>query len=97
MVPHPASSAVLILEFSLKTACQRRAVFRLQSREFVPFGHELSALKLILRIAAVLILEPSPKTARQRRAVFGLQQREFAPVERELSLLKLILRITTTS
>jgi len=39
------------LESSLKTARRRRAVFRLQSREFAPEGRELSALKLILRIA----------------------------------------------
>jgi len=39
------------LESSLKTARLRRAVFRLQSREFAPEGRELSALKLILRIA----------------------------------------------
>jgi len=44
-------SAILILESSLKTARFRRVVFRLQSREFAPFGRELSALKLILRIA----------------------------------------------
>jgi len=39
-------AAILILESSLKTARQRRAVFRLQSREFAPFGRELSALRV---------------------------------------------------
>jgi len=56
-VPFPRDlSAILILESSLKTARQRRAVFRLQSREFAPEGRELSALKLILRIAGDLSL-----------------------------------------
>jgi len=41
-------TAILILE------SKRRAVFRLQSREFAPVGRELSALKLILRIAVTL-------------------------------------------
>jgi len=40
-----AIAAILILEFSLKAARLWRAAFRLQSREFVPEGHELSALK----------------------------------------------------
>jgi len=44
-------AAILILESSLKTARLWQAVFRLQSREFAPDGRELSALKLILRIA----------------------------------------------
>jgi len=48
----PIFPAVLILEFSPKTARQRQAVFGLQSGEFAPDGRELSALKLILRIAA---------------------------------------------
>jgi len=51
-------STILILESSLKTARLWRAVFRLQSREFAPFGRELSALKLILRIA-VRVYAPS--------------------------------------
>jgi len=47
-------AAVLILEFSPKTARLWRAVFGLQSGEFTPDGRELSALKLILRIAEML-------------------------------------------
>jgi len=43
--------AILILEASPKTARFWRAVFGLQSGEFAPEGRELSALKLILRIA----------------------------------------------
>jgi len=53
---HPkkqVEAAILILESSPKTARQRCAVFGLQSGEFAPFGRELSALKLILRIAEV--------------------------------------------
>jgi len=46
-------AAILILESSPKTAHQQRAVFGLQSGEFAPIGRELSALKLILRIAGV--------------------------------------------
>jgi len=34
-------TAILILEFSLKTARLWRAVFRLQSLEFAPFEREL--------------------------------------------------------
>jgi len=47
-------AAILILEASPKTARLWRAVFGLQSGEFAPFGRELSALKLILRIAVML-------------------------------------------
>jgi len=46
-----AMPAILILEASPKTARPRRAVFGLQSGEFASEGRELSALKLILRIA----------------------------------------------
>jgi len=46
--------AILILEASPKTARLWRVVFGLQSGEFAPFGRELSALKLILRIAGSL-------------------------------------------
>jgi len=48
-------AAILILESSPKTARQRRAVFGLQSGEFAPKGRELSALKLILRIAGIMV------------------------------------------
>jgi len=48
---HAKSQRFSFLKSSLKAARRRRAAFRLQSREFVPFGHELSALKLILRIS----------------------------------------------
>jgi len=54
------------------------AYYELQSEELVPFGHQLFALKLILRIAgyktAILILKSSLKTARLRQAVFRLQR-----------------------
>jgi len=50
------------LESSLKTARLWRAVFRLQSREFTLFGRELSALKLILKIAAHLTHPPKNDT-----------------------------------
>jgi len=55
--------AILILESSPKTARLWRAVFGLQSGEFAHFGRELSALKLILRIAVHIPLKrkiPSP-------------------------------------
>jgi len=49
--PFYSFPAILILEASPKTARLWWAVFGLQSGEFAPFGRELSALKLILRIA----------------------------------------------